>query len=185
MSNSTAIRIIHLHNFPHAKALRSRARVAAGYRFFALPVGMGIPALPAGRWCAARSPPSARSSRLPRRPRRMIIGPTASRFPTGSRPRAAGRPMHITCGPTKCTASPTTLTRSTTTTVTAGKSRLPGTAQPGRRLLDILPRRCCQCQRQQRPVRSLLFLRPDGLLMRGPATRQIERVHRMYDAGNL
>jgi hypothetical protein len=35
--------------------------------------------------------------------------PTASRFPTGSRPRAAGRPMRITCGPTKCTASPTTI----------------------------------------------------------------------------
>jgi hypothetical protein len=31
------------------KLIRSLARVAASYQFFALAVGMGIPALPAGR----------------------------------------------------------------------------------------------------------------------------------------
>jgi hypothetical protein len=50
MSNSSAIRIIHLHDVLHAKAHRSLALVAASYRFFALVVEMGIPALPAGHW---------------------------------------------------------------------------------------------------------------------------------------
>jgi hypothetical protein len=113
MSNSSAIRIIHLHDFLHAKARPvtcARRRQLSVFRAGGRPGNSGAArgtlmrrALAAfGAILALAAPASAHD-----------IGPTASRFPTGSRPRAAGRPMRITCGPTKCTASPTTITRST------------------------------------------------------------------------
>src|SRR5271166_1213031 len=104
----------------------------------------------------------------------MTIGPTGRRFPTGSPPRAAGRPMRITCGPTKCAASPTIITRSTAI------------------LIAFLSHERCRARMQttgfsiatiRAGSQDLLLLRFDGLLMRDPAPQQIETVCRRQDAG--
>ena len=64
--------------------------------------------------------------------------------------------------------------------LSSSRSCLTGAAEPGWRLLDFLSRRS-----ERRAVRNLLFLRPDGLLMRDPTPQQIEMVHRMHDTGRL
>jgi hypothetical protein len=114
MSNSSAIRISHLHDFLHAKAHPVLARVAASCRFFALAVGMGIPALPAGTLVMRRAL-AAFGATL------TLAAPASAHdywadgkpIPNWVKASCCGPPMRITCGPTKCTASSTTITRST------------------------------------------------------------------------
>jgi hypothetical protein len=64
--------------------------------------------------------------------------------------------------------------------LSSSRSCLTGAAEPGSRLLDFLSRRS-----ERRAVRNVLLLRPHGLLMRDPTPQQIEMVHRMRDARRL
>jgi hypothetical protein len=114
MSNSSAIRIIHLRDVLHAKAhpvTCARRGQLSAFRAGGRHGNSG----PARGTLAMRRALAAFGATL-------TLAATASAhdywadgkpIPNWSRPRAAGRPMRITCGPTKCTASPTTITRST------------------------------------------------------------------------
>jgi hypothetical protein len=160
------------------KLIRSLALVAASYRLFALAVGMGIPALPTGRWrCAARSRPSARPSRWPRRPRRMITGRRQADSQLGQGlVLRAGR----CASPAARPSAPRLRRLLRGRRLSSSRSCLTGAAEPGWRLLDFLSRRS-----ERRAVRNVLLLRPHGLLMRDPTPQQIEMVHRMRDARRL